>query len=109
MLEQGDGALVFVSSRAAVLGRAGHGAYAVSKSALVTLVEVIAEEYGSRGVRAIAVLPGTVDTEANRRAIPNADHSVWTPPEEIARVIEFLASPASAAINGAAIPVYGRS
>jgi NAD(P)-dependent dehydrogenase (short-subunit alcohol dehydrogenase family) len=55
------------------------------------------------------VLPGTVDTEANRLAAPAADHSLWTPPEQIARVIAFLASSGSTAINGAAIPVHGRS
>lgn len=109
MVEQGGGAFVFVSSRSAVRGRAGHGAYAVAKSALLTLVEAIAEEYGKQGIRANAVMPGTVDTEANRRASPGADHSLWTPPEQIAEVIAFLASPESAAINGAAIPVYGRS
>jgi NAD(P)-dependent dehydrogenase (short-subunit alcohol dehydrogenase family) len=109
MLEQGDGTLVFVSSRAALQGRAGHGAYAVAKSALITLVEVIAEEYGARGIRANAVLPGTIDTTANRLAAPDADHSLWTPPEQIARVIAFLASSGSTAINGAAIPVHGRS
>lgn len=109
MVAQGEGSLVFVSSRAALRGRAGHGAYAVSKSALLTLVEAIAEEYGPQGIRANAVLPGTIDTEGNRRATPDADHSLWTPPEQIAQVIAFLASPGSSAINGAAIPVYGRS
>lgn len=109
MVEQGGGALVFVASRAAVSGRSGHGAYAVAKAGVITLVETIAEEYGADGVRANAVLPGTMDTQANREAMPGADWSSWTPPGAIARVIEFLASPASAAINGAAIPAYGRS
>lgn len=109
MIEQGGGSLVFVSSRAAVHDRAGHGAYAVAKSAVITLAEVIAEEYSAEGIRANVVLPGTIDTEANRLASPEADHSSWTPPEQIADAIVFLASSASAAINGAAIPVYGRS
>jgi NAD(P)-dependent dehydrogenase (short-subunit alcohol dehydrogenase family) len=109
MVEQGGGSFVFVSSRAALQGRAGNGAYAVSKAALITLMEVVAEEYARDGIRANAVLPGTIDTEDNRRSMPDADHSLWTPPEQIAQVILFLASPASTAINGAAIPVYGRS
>jgi NAD(P)-dependent dehydrogenase (short-subunit alcohol dehydrogenase family) len=109
MVAQGGGAFVFVSSRAAVRGRAGHGAYAVAKSALLTLVEAIAEEYGTQGIRANAVLPGTIDTEANRRANPGADPSGWTPPAQIADVVAFLASAESVAINGAAVPVYGRS
>lgn len=109
MLEHGGGSIVFVASRAAMTGRSGMGAYAVSKAGLLVLAETIAEEYRDRGVRANAVLPGTIDTPANRKSMPNADPSGWTPPEEIARVVVFLASPASAAVNGAAVPVYGRS
>lgn len=105
----GGGSLVFVSSRAAREKRSGMGAYAVAKAGLLVLAETIAEEYRERSVRANAVLPGTIDTPANRRAMPNADASKWTPPDEIARVILFLASPESAPVNGAAVPVYGRS
>jgi NAD(P)-dependent dehydrogenase (short-subunit alcohol dehydrogenase family) len=104
----GDGALVFVSSRAALKGRKGHAAYAVSKAALLTLTEAIAEEYQGR-VRANAVLPGTIYTPANRAAMPGAKHDAWTPPAEIARVIVFLASSASKTISGTAVPVYGDS
>lgn len=109
MIRGGGGSLVFVSSRAAREGRSGHAAYAIAKSALLTLTEALAEEYRDDGIRANAVLPGTVDTEDNRRAMPDADFSSWTPPEEIARVIHFLASDASRTVSGAAVPVYGRS
>lgn len=102
------GSLVFVSSRAALTGRKGHAAYAVSKAALLTLVEAIAEEQKGRA-RANAVLPGTIDTPENRAAMPGANHDAWTTPDEIARVILFLASPASAPVSGAAVPVYGDS
>lgn len=102
------GSLVFVSSRAAVTGRKGHVPYAVSKAALLTLTEAIAEEYKGR-VRANAVLPGTIDTPANRAAMPGAKHDTWTAPAEIARVILFLASGASAIVSGAVVPVYGES
>jgi NAD(P)-dependent dehydrogenase (short-subunit alcohol dehydrogenase family) len=103
-----DGSLVFVSSRAALQGRKGHAGYAVSKAALLTLVEAIAEEQKGRA-RANAVLPGTIDTPANRAAMPDAKFGTWTQPAEIARVILFLASPASAPVSGAAVPVYGES
>lgn len=109
MLAGGGGSLVFVSSRAVRQRRRERGAYAIAKAGLLTLVEVIAEEYRAQGIRANAVLPGTVDTEANRRMMPDANHDNWTKPAEIARVILFLTSPASEPINGAAIPVYGRS
>lgn len=102
------GSLVFVSSRAALQGRKGHAAYAVSKAALLTLVQAIAEEQKGRA-RANAVLPGTIDTPANRTAMPDARFETWTQPEEIARTILFLASPASASVSGAAVPVYGES
>jgi NAD(P)-dependent dehydrogenase (short-subunit alcohol dehydrogenase family) len=102
------GSLVYVSSRAALKGRKGHVPYAVSKAALLTLVEAIAEEYKGR-VRANAVLPGTIDTPANRASMPDARYDTWTPPAEIARVIVFLASGASATVSGAAVPVYGDS
>lgn len=109
MAERGGGSLVFVSSRAAREQRAKNSAYAVSKAGLLVLAETIAEEYRDAGIRANAVLPGTIDTPANRRAMPNADASKWTPPDEIARVVLFLAGPGSAPVNGAAVPVYGRS
>jgi NAD(P)-dependent dehydrogenase (short-subunit alcohol dehydrogenase family) len=109
MVERGGGSLVFVSSRAAREQRAKNSAYAVSKAGLLVLAETIAEEYRHEGVRANCVLPGTIDTPANRRAMPGADASKWTPPEEIARVILFLASPASAPVNGASVPVAGLS
>lgn len=109
MLENGGGSLVYVSSRGAREKRAGNAAYAVSKAGLLVLAEAVAEEYRDRGIRANAVLPGTMDTPANRRAMPDADASKWTAPEEVARVILFLASGESSAVNGAAVPVYGRS
>lgn len=107
MAEAQGGSLVFVSSRAAREGRARNGAYAVSKSALVTLTEVIAEEYGPAGIRAYAVLPDTLDTPANRAAMPGADTSAWTPPEAVAARIVSLCSGSASEPNGAAIPVYG--
>jgi NAD(P)-dependent dehydrogenase (short-subunit alcohol dehydrogenase family) len=109
LLQEGGGSLVFVSARAARRDRKGNTAYSVSKAGVLTLAEAVAEEYGSQGIRSNVVLPGTVDTEANRRAMPDADHGSWVRPEEIARVILFLASERASAVNGAAVPVYGRN
>jgi NAD(P)-dependent dehydrogenase (short-subunit alcohol dehydrogenase family) len=103
------GSMVFVSARAALHGRRGHAPYAVSKAGVLTLVEALAEEYRDEGIRANAVLPGTLDTPANRRAMPDADASLWTPLAEVARVVRFLASDESAPVSGASVPVYGRS
>jgi NAD(P)-dependent dehydrogenase (short-subunit alcohol dehydrogenase family) len=109
LLRGGGGPLVFISSRAARSGRAGHGAYAIAKGGLITLVETLQEEYGAQGLRPNVVLLGTVDTEDNRRALPEADHESWTRPEEVAAVIRFLVSPSASAISGSAVPAYGRS
>ena len=109
MLTGGGGSLVFVSSRSAVQDRKGKVPYAVSKAGLHTLAEGIAEDYADEGIRANVVLPGVIDTEANRESMPDREAGRFTPPEEIARVIVFLASSAASPINGAAIPVYGRS
>lgn len=109
MARRDGGSLVFVSSRRVWQDRGNYGAYAVSKAGLHTLAQTISEEYADEGVRANVVLPGTVDTPENRKAMPGTDFERWTSPEEIARVIVFLASAASGPINGAAIPVFGRS
>lgn len=105
MLEAGGGSFLFVSGQAAWRNRANHAAYAVAKAGLLTLAEAIAEEYGAQGIRANALVPRTLDTEDNRRAMPDADHTLWTPTDEAADVARFLLSDASKAINGAAVPV----
>jgi len=107
LLEQG-GSVVTVGSRLAVEGGAGSAAYAVSKAGVVALSRVLALENESRGVRFNCVVPGTIDTPANRKAMPKADTSRWTPPASIARVIAFLLHPESSAVNGALVPVAGR-
>jgi NAD(P)-dependent dehydrogenase (short-subunit alcohol dehydrogenase family) len=109
MIERNYGRIVAVSSRSAVQPARGVSAYAVSKRGVLTLIESIAEENHSRNVTANAVLPGIIDTPANRQGMPTAQQDRWTKPEEIARVIAFLVSPEAGIINGAAIPVYGQS
>jgi NAD(P)-dependent dehydrogenase (short-subunit alcohol dehydrogenase family) len=104
-LRKQGGSVVAVGSRAAQTGGAGMAAYAVSKVAVHALVEVLALENAGRGVRFNAVLPGTIDTPANRRAMPDADHRKWTSPEAVARVVVFLLSGESAPTTGALVPV----
>jgi len=104
-LRKQGGSVVAVGSRAAETGGAAMAAYAVAKVAVHALVRVLADENRDLGVRFNAVLPGTIDTPANRRAMPDADPSKWTSPEAIARVIVFLLSPESAPTTGALVPV----
>jgi NAD(P)-dependent dehydrogenase (short-subunit alcohol dehydrogenase family) len=104
-LRKQGGSVVAVGSRAAETGGTGMAAYAVAKVAVHALVRVLALEYAGEAVRFNAVLPGTIDTPANRRAMPKADRSSWTSPEAVARVIAFLLSPESAPTTGALVPV----
>jgi NAD(P)-dependent dehydrogenase (short-subunit alcohol dehydrogenase family) len=99
------GSVVTVSSRAAEAGGAGAAAYAASKAAVLALTRALALENAERGVRFNAISPTVIDTEANRHAMPKADRSRWTAPEDIAKVVAFLLAPASASITGAVIPV----
>jgi len=109
LLKQGHGAIVNVASRAGLVHGPGESAYAASKAAAVALIDSLAADLKGTGVRANSILPGIIDTEANRKAMPKADFSKWPKPEEIARVVLFLCSDDAKLIHGAAIPVYGPS
>ena len=109
MLEAGGGSLVCVSTRAALEPFSGAAGYIASKAAVLAFVRAIAVEYRDDGVRCNAILPSVIDTPANRASQPDADHSRWVKPAEIARVVLFLGSDDSSPTSGAAIPVYGRA
>ena len=109
MVEQGGGAIVCVGAKAALQPFKGSPGYNVAKAAVLAFVRSLAVDYRDDGIRANAVLPSVIDTPANRESMPDADHSKWVPPAEIARVIRFLCSPDSTPTSGAAVPVYGRA
>lgn len=108
MRKEGRGRIIAVGSHAAEQPHANLGAYVVSKSALVTLIKTVAIENADRGITANLVLPGTMDTPANRAAMPNVDPKLWVHPAAVANVIYWLASNEASQTNGAAIPVSGR-
>jgi len=105
----GGGSLVVVSSPAGLLGEAGVAAYAAAKAGTLRLVESLAREVAPFGGRANAVLPGTMDTPANRRAMPGADPATWVSTRAVAEVIYYLSTAAAAGVNGAAVRVPGPS
>lgn len=107
MLEQGSGKVVNVAAFAAQKGVAQMGAYAASKAVVVRITEAMAAELRARGINVNCVMPTTLDTLENRKSMPDADPGKWVAPEDLANVIEFLASDRSRAIHGAAIPVTG--
>lgn len=106
LVAAGGGAVVCVSARAALRPFAGAAGYVTAKAAVRAFAEAVAVEYADAGVRCNSVLPGTIDTAANRAAQPEADRSRWVHPDSVAAVIRFLASDDSAPVTGAAVPVH---
>ena len=109
LMERGGGSYVCVSARTALRPYPGGGAYSVAKASVLALVNALDVEYRKEGVRCNAILPSVIDTPANRVSQPDADHSKWVKPEEIANVVCFLVSGKSVVTSGAAVPVYGRA
>jgi NAD(P)-dependent dehydrogenase (short-subunit alcohol dehydrogenase family) len=109
LIEAGGGSIVCVSSRAAVQPFAGAAGYIASKAAVIAFAQTVAAEYRDQSVRCNAILPSVIDTPANRASQPDADHSRWVAPAEIAQVVRFLCSEESAPVSGAEVPVYGRA
>lgn len=108
MRQAGRGRIIAIGSRAAVEPAANIGAYNVSKAGLVSLIQTVALENKDLGITANVILPGTMNTEVNRKADTTSDQSRWIQPQQVADLILFLASDAAAQLTGAAIPVYGR-
>jgi len=109
MQSAGRGRIVAIGTRMALEPSPNFAAYAVSKAALVALVKTVAAEGQKFGVTANVVLPSTIDTPANRAAMPKADFARWVTPQSIAKLLVFLTSEAAADTSGAVIPIYGRA
>jgi NAD(P)-dependent dehydrogenase (short-subunit alcohol dehydrogenase family) len=108
MRAAGGGRIIAIGSRAAEEPGAGVGAYSASKAALVSMIKTIAHENKELGITANAILPGTMDTPANRHFMPQADFSTWVKTESVASLIVWLCGEGGKDVTGAAIPVYGR-
>jgi len=108
LIQAGGGRIVNIGAKAALAGGANMAAYSASKSAVLRLTEGMAAELKGHNINVNAILPGTIDTPQNRKAMPKADPSKWVAPEALADVILFLCSEASRAVTGALIPVYGK-
>ncbi len=107
MEKQNSGKVVHVAARLGLKGIGGTSAYCASKSGLIRLVESLSDEVKDKKINVNCILPSIIDTEANRKDMPNADFSKWVKPSEIARVILFLVSEDSISLHGASMPVYG--
>jgi NAD(P)-dependent dehydrogenase (short-subunit alcohol dehydrogenase family) len=108
MRDAGGGRIIAIGSRAAEDPGPKVGAYSASKAALVSLIRTVALENKDAGITANVILPGTMDTPANRKDMPGADISQWVQPSSVASMIVWLAGDAGKDVTGAAIPVYGK-
>jgi NAD(P)-dependent dehydrogenase (short-subunit alcohol dehydrogenase family) len=111
MVARKAGSVVVMGSRVVEQPWTGAGAtaYVASKSALVALARTVAAEVLEHGVRINAVLPSTMDTPANRRAMPQVDPARWVSLSSAAGVIGFLLGDEARDVSGAALPLYGRA
>ena len=90
LLAGGGGAIVCTSSGAALRPFSGAAGYITAKAGVIAFADALHAEYARDGIRVNTILPGTIDTPANRSAMPNADTSKWTPPDRIAAVVRSL-------------------
>jgi len=109
MLTAGRGKIVNIGARAGLKGAGRMGAYCASKSVVIRLTESLADELKGSGINVNCILPSIIDTARNRQDMPDADHSLWVAPADLARAIAFLASDAAHAIHGVALPVEALS
>ncbi|HLJ39743.1 MAG TPA: SDR family NAD(P)-dependent oxidoreductase [Steroidobacteraceae bacterium] len=106
--DRGGGRIINIGAASATTAGAGMGAYAAAKAGVARLTESLAAEMKDHGINVNAVLPGIIDTPANRAEMPRADYRRWVAPDALADVILFLASDAARAISGALLPVAGQ-
>jgi NAD(P)-dependent dehydrogenase (short-subunit alcohol dehydrogenase family) len=109
MKQRGGGRIVNVAARTVLEPVGGKVAYSAAKAGVAALTQGLAAEVLGDGILVNAILPSTIDTPANRQAMPQADFARWATPVQIAETVAFLASPENALTTGTLVPVYGRS
>ena len=107
MISSKYGKIIHVSSRIGLHSEGYDSAYAASKSGLIRLVESLSKETKELNINVNCIMPSIIDTEANRKAMPNADFNKWVKPEELANIVLFLSSEEAKTITGVATPTFG--
>lgn len=108
-IENNYGKIVNIAARPGLHGSSGMAAYSAAKAGVMRLTETVADEVKDYGINVNAIIPGTIDTEQNRKDMPDRDFSKWVKPEELAEVILFLVSDESKIVNGAIITALGKT
>jgi len=107
MMEQGNGRIINFGSMAVFGNQQSNAVYAASKAAVVNMTDAVAREYTDDGIQSFVLAPSTIDSEANRQAMPNADHSSWVTLEDIAEAVMYLCRSGSA-VSGTVFKLRGR-
>ena len=102
-----NGRTIAIGSLTAREPHANLGAYVVFKNALSMLVQTVAAESAETRLTANVILPGTMDTAANRKAMPDADFAKWLPPKNVAELAVWLAEESAGNVNGATLAIDG--
>ncbi len=105
MVAAGRGRVVTIGSRAVVPPGPGVIAYTTAKAGVIAFTQALARELQPHGITVNSILPSTMDTPANRAAMPDSDRQGWVPVESVADVIAFLVSDRGAHVTGALLPV----
>lgn len=109
MIKRNRGAIVNIASRAAYDRSPTAAMYSASKAGVLALFSSLADEVKPYNINVNSIVPSIMDTPGNRHAMPKADFSIWPKTDDIAKVIVFLCSDDAKVIQGAAVPVYGRT
>lgn len=111
MMEQNNGKIVFIGARPALQATTGKNliAYGLSKSLLFKLAEYLNAEAKGKNVTVSVIAPSTIDTEANRKSMPDADFDKWVNPQALADVFEFLISDKGSVLRETVLKVYNNA
>ena len=111
MVKKNNGKIVFVGARPALQAATGKNliAYGLSKSLLFKLAEYLNAEAKGKNVSVSVVAPSTIDTEPNRKSMPDADFEKWVKPEALAEVLEFLISDKGGVLRETVLKVYNNA
>lgn len=111
MLEQNDGRIFIIGSRPGLNAKSGKGmiAYSLAKSLIFRLAELMNDEAKGKNVVTSVVVPSTIDTAPNRKAMPEADFNKWVKPKAIADVISWHCTDEATALREPILKVYNKA